>query len=140
MARAATILSFGVGLVGLSSLLLGMSGRNWWAFGLFAVVVGIGAIVIPWIGLSILKPRDWFSGANVTNLAKYVEENEYGEEGLMRLVGKEYKLSVEHNANVLDRRANSLTLMVKWLAVQALVAGLLAVVIVFSVKVPSVVL
>ena len=128
VARASTILSFSVGLIGLSGLTL----RGTYTIGLetlvvFIVVAALGS-AIPFMGLWILKPRDWAGGVNLTELSENTGSSDFTEDELMIRVGNDYMESVKRNEGVLYRRANFLRYMVIGLVFQAIFAGILVVV------------
>ena len=118
-AKAGTILGFGAAVIGAGVITLNLSGINlgpgvpaFWAF--IALIVAFLSTAT--FSLLILWPRSWVHGPTVSSLAKAL--GHYEDRHLTKLVGDQYKQSVDNNWCLLDSKARFLVCGVASLAIE----------------------
>ena len=119
-AKAGTILGFGAAMIAAGVITLNLSGIKlgpgvpaFWAY--IALIVAFLSTAT--FSLLILWPRSWEHGPTVSSLAKAL--GYYEDRDLTKLVGDEYKQSVDSNWCLLDSKARFLVCGVASLAIES---------------------
>ena len=127
-AKAGTILGFGAAVIGAGVITLNLSGIKlgpgvpaFWAF--IALILAFLSTAI--FSLLILRPRSWEHGPTVSSLAKAL--GYYEDRDLTKMVGDQYKQSVDNNWCLLDRKAIFLEYGVASLAIETLAVAVVGI-------------